>query len=111
MTRFLFARERKSSFFRPIVAGETENRQVSKLFISAAGSALAGIAALVPVGSGPELSHKRTGPPLSGPACGTYPRGRNGPGNNLLNRHGPTPPRYAPDRPLDHRSLTLPRHD
>jgi hypothetical protein len=34
-------------------------------FISTAESALAGIAALVPVGSAPELSHKRTEPQLS----------------------------------------------
>src|SRR6266436_806162 len=94
-----------------IVVRETENRQLLHFFISTAESALAGIAALVPVGSGPELSHKRTEPQLSCQACGTYPRGRNAPGNNLPIRHVPTPRRYAPDRPLDHRTLQWPRHD
>src|ERR1700738_4466606 len=73
--------------------------------------ALAGIAALVPVGAGPELSHKRTVPQLSCRACGTYLHGLNAPGNNWPIRHVPTPRRYAPDRPLDHRTLQLPRHD
>ena len=31
MTRFLFTQERSSSFFCPIVVGETENRQVSQI--------------------------------------------------------------------------------
>src|SRR6266853_4194192 len=79
--------------------------------ISTAESAFAGIAALVPIGSAPELSHKRTEPQLSCRACGTYPRGLNAPGNNLPIRHVPTPRRYAPDRPLDHRTLQWPRHD
>src|SRR5712691_6851594 len=47
-------------------------------FISTAESALAGIAALVPVGSAPELSHKRTEPQLSCRACGTYLHGETG---------------------------------
>src|SRR6266567_4143493 len=51
-------------------------------FISAAESALAEIAAPVPVGSAPELSRKRTGPRLSCPACGTYLHGLNAPGSN-----------------------------
>src|SRR6266849_9454333 len=68
---------------------------VESLFISTAESAPAGIAARAPVGSGPELSHKRTEPRLSCRACGTYPRGRNAPGNNLPIRHVPTPRRYA----------------
>src|ERR1700704_4052633 len=51
-------------------------------FIPTAESALAGIAAPVPVGSAPELSHKRTEPQLSCPACGTYRHGLNAPGNN-----------------------------
>jgi hypothetical protein len=38
-------------------------------FISAAGSALAGIAALVPVESAPELSHMRTEPQMSCRTC------------------------------------------
>jgi hypothetical protein len=58
-----------------IVERETENRQLFHFFISAAESALAGIAALVPVGSAPELSRKRTAPQLSCRACGTYRRG------------------------------------
>src|SRR5207302_2478313 len=78
---------------------------------STAESAPAGIAALVPVGSAPELSHKRTEPQLSCRACGTYLHGRNAPGNNLPIRHVPTPRRYASDRPLDHRALQWPRHD
>ena len=36
-------------------------------YISTAESALAGIAALVPVGLAPELSHKRTEPPSQEP--------------------------------------------
>src|SRR5258708_30966402 len=64
-------------------------------FISTAESALAGIAALAPVGSAPELSHRRTEPQLSCRACGTYLHGRNAPGNNLPIRHVPTPRRYA----------------
>src|ERR1700733_2272137 len=79
--------------------------------ISTAESALAGIAALVPVGSAPELSHKRTEPRLSCRACGTYLHGLNAPGNNSPIRHVPTPRRYASDRPLDLRTLQLPRHD
>src|SRR6266480_3833846 len=81
------------------------------ILISAAESALAGIAAPVPVGSAPELSHKRTEPPLSCPACGTYLHGLNAPGNNLPIRHVPAPRRSASDQPLDHRTLQLPRHD
>src|SRR5436309_3132829 len=81
------------------------------IFITTAESALAGIAALVPVGSAPELSHKRTEPRLSCRACGTYLHGLNAPGNNLPIRPVPTPRRCAPDRPLDHRTLQLPRHD
>src|SRR6185503_6401092 len=80
-------------------------------FILTAESALAGIAALVPVGSAPELSHKRTEPQLSCRACGTYRHGLNAPGNNLPIRHVPTPRRSAPDRPLDLRTPQLPRHD
>jgi hypothetical protein len=39
-----------------------------------------GIAALVPVGSAPEVSHKRTEPQRCGQAGGTYLHGLNGPG-------------------------------
>src|ERR1700758_4918248 len=80
-------------------------------FISTAESALGGIAALVPVGSAPELSHKRTEPPLPCRACGTYPHGRNAPGNNLPDLPVPTPRRCASDLLLDHRAWQLPRHD
>src|SRR5712691_5028879 len=45
-------------------------------FISAAESALAGIAALVPVGSAPAPSHTKREPQLSCRACGTYLHGR-----------------------------------
>src|ERR1017187_4268045 len=75
-----------------------ENRQLVHLFISTAESALAGIAALVPVGSGPAPSHKKHEPQMSCRACGTYLLGRNAPGNNLPIRHVPTPSRYASDR-------------
>ena len=44
-------------------------------FILTAESAPAGIAALVPVGSAPELSHKRTEPQPSCQACGIYLHG------------------------------------
>src|SRR2546426_2970110 len=80
-------------------------------FISTAESALAGSAAPVPVGSAPELSHKRTEPQPSCQACGTYLHGLNAPGNNLPIRHVPAPRRSASDQPLDHRTLQLPRHD
>src|SRR5579863_2337144 len=79
-------------------------RHPESLIISTAEFALAGIAALVLVGSAPAPSHKTPGPQLSCPACGTYLRGRNAPGNNWPVRHLPTPRRYAPDRPLDHRA-------
>src|SRR5258708_8583252 len=80
-------------------------------FISTAESALVGIAALVPVGSGPVTSHKTPEPQLSCRAGDTYLHGRNVPGNSLPIRPVPTPRRSAPDRPLDHRTLQLPRHD
>src|SRR6185369_14997145 len=83
MARFPLTQEPRSSFFRPIVVGKTENRQVAKKFISAAESAPAGIAAPVPVGSVPELSHKKIEPQPSCRACGTYLHGRNAQGNNL----------------------------
>jgi len=68
--------------FMPSCATRTLTRGLS-LSISTAESAPAGIAALVPVGSTTELSHKRTEPRLSGRACGTYLHGLNAPGNNL----------------------------
>src|SRR5260370_22517609 len=85
-----------------IVVRETENRQLLHFFISTAESALAGIAALVPVGSAPELSHKRTEPQLSFRACGTYLHGRNALATNLQIRQLPKRRRQAPDRPSDH---------
>jgi hypothetical protein len=57
--------------------------------VDTAESALSGIAALVPVGSAPELSHKRTEPQLSCRACVTYLQGLNAPGSNLPFRHVP----------------------
>src|SRR6266851_4644270 len=81
------------------------------LFISTAESALVGIAAPVPVGSGPELSHRRTELQLSCLACGTYQHGLNALDNNSPIRHVPVPRRYAPDRPLDRRAWQRPRHD
>src|SRR5664279_2623235 len=100
-----------SSFCYQIVVGETENRQLLYFFISTGESAPAGTAALLPVGSAPELSHKTTESQLSCRACGTYLRGLNAPSSNLPIRHVPTPHRYASDRPLDHRAWQLPRHD
>src|SRR5262249_23053379 len=93
------------------VVREAENRQLLHFFISTAESALAGIAALVPVGSAPELSHKRSEPQLSCRACGTYLHGLNAPGNNVPIHHVPTPRRSASDRPPDLRTLQWPRHD
>src|ERR1700685_555613 len=90
---------------------ETENRQLLHTLISTAESALAGIAALAPVGSAPAPSHKTPEPQRSCPACGAYRHGRNAPGNNWPIRHVPTPRRYAPDRPPDHRAWQWPRHD
>src|SRR6476661_354313 len=111
MIRFLFTRSRCSSFFCPIVVWGGRKSTVIPIFISTAESALAGIAALVPVGSAPELFHKRIEPQLSCRACGTYRHGLNAPGNNLPIRHVQTPRRSAPDQPLDHRALQLLRHD
>src|SRR4029453_8105700 len=116
MTRFLFLQEPYSSFFCPIVVwGDGKSTAIQeKSFISTNSigeSAPAGIAAPVPVGSAPELFHKRTEPQLSCRVCGTYLHGLNAPGNNLPIRHVPTTRRYASDRPLDHRTLQLPRHD
>src|SRR2546423_5911491 len=80
-------------------------------FSSTVEAALAGRSALVPVGSEPELSHKRTEPQLPCRACGTHLHARNAPGDNLPIRHVPSLRRYAPDRLLDHRALQLLRHD
>src|SRR3954451_9737769 len=87
-----------------------ESLFISTAFISTVASAPAGIAALVPVASAPELSHKRPEPQRSCRACGTYLHGLNGPGNNLSIRHGRTRIRWRPDQPLDHRALLWPPH-
>ena len=82
--------------------------------ISTAEFALAGIFALVSVGSAPELSHKKTEAQLSHRACGTYLRGLNAlnaPNSNSPIRSVPAPRRAASDRSLDHRTSQLPRHD
>src|SRR5690349_18705022 len=84
------SQNRSSSFFCPIVVRETENRQPLQFFISAAKSALTKIAALVPVGSVPELSRKRTEPQRSSRACGTYRHALNAPGSNSPIRDAPT---------------------
>src|SRR5580704_1613092 len=68
-------------------------KQLLDSSISTAESALAGIVARVPVGSAPELSHRRTEPRLSCRACGTYRHGLNVTGNNLPIRRVPTPRR------------------
>src|SRR5262245_57247668 len=79
-------------------------RNIIHLLISIAGSALAGISALVPAGSAPEPSHKRTGPRRSCRAGGTNRHERNAPGSNSPIRRVPTARRYAGGRPLDHRT-------
>ncbi len=81
------------------------------IVISTAESALAGIAALIPVGSAPAPFHTKHEPQPSCRACGTYLDRRNAPGSNWPIRHVPTPRRYASDRPLDHRAWQWPRHD
>src|SRR5277367_3663164 len=115
MTRLLFTHRtvahRYLSYSRWGDGKSTAAPFLFQFFISTAESVPAGIAAPVPVGSGPELSHKRTEPRLSCRACGTYLHGLNAQGNNLPVRPVPTPRRYASDRPLDHRALQLPRHD
>src|SRR5258708_3636291 len=111
-------RPRKFFFFRalelripPGHLNVSASASDESFFISTAESALAGIAALVPVGSAPELSHKRTEPQRSCRACGTYLRGLNAPNSNSPIRLVPTPRRSASDQPLDHRTLLWPRHD
>jgi hypothetical protein len=80
------------------------------ILISTAESALAGIAAPVPVGSEPELSRKRTEPQRGCPACGTYLHGLNAPRNNLPIRRSNTVSICV--RPAsDLRTPQLPRHD
>src|SRR5215467_1802873 len=109
MTRFLFTQEPLIALLSYSRPGDRKST-AAPFFISAAESALARIVALVPVGSAPVPSHKKPEPQRSCPACGTYRHGLNAPGSNSPIRHAPTPPRYAPDRPLDHRAWQLPRH-
>src|SRR5262245_53082418 len=80
-------------------------------FISAVESVPAEIAAPVPVGSAPELSHKRNEPQRSFQACGTTLRELNAPGSNSPIRRVPTPRRYVSDQPLDHRTWQWLRRD
>src|SRR6478736_3910565 len=113
MQKSLVQLGRASEFTSPINAVVSISASASdeSFFISTAESALAGIGAPVPVGSGPELSHKRTEPQLSCRDCCTYLHGLNAPVNNFPIRHDPTPRQYASDRPVDHRALQSPRHD
>src|SRR6266404_9444021 len=89
MTRFLFTQE---PYFIVLLSysrwGDGKSTAIP-IFISAGESALAGIAALVPVGSAPALSHRKPGPQRSCRACGTYRHGLNAPGSNLPIRHVP----------------------
>src|SRR5580704_14305479 len=111
MTRFLFTQEPKLIVLLSYSRWGDGKSTAIPIFISAAESAPAEIAARVPVGSAPELSHKRTEPQPSCRACGTNPRGLNAPGSNLPVRHVPGSRRSAPDQPLDRRTLQWPRHD
>src|ERR1700758_3454720 len=111
MTRFLLTQEAQLIVLLSYSRWGDGKSTAIPIFFSSAESAPAGIAAPVPVGSAPELSHKTPEPQRSCRACGTYPLGRNAPGNNSPIRHVPTPRRYAPDRPLDHRTWQWPRHD
>src|ERR1700745_526113 len=87
MTRFPFTQEPERIVLLSYSRWGDGKSTAIPIFISAAESAPAGIAAPVPVGSAPELSHKRTGPERSGQACGTSPRGLNAPGSNSPIRH------------------------
>src|SRR5580704_1175702 len=111
MTRFLFTQEPKLIVLLSYSRWGDGKSTAIPIFISAAESAPAGNAVPAPVGSAPELSHTRTGPQPSCPACGTNLHGLNAPGSNLPFRHVPRPRRYAPDRPLGHRAWQWPRHD
>src|ERR1700752_2184109 len=108
MTRFLFTHRtvahRSLSYSRWGEGKSTAAPFLFQFFISTAESAPGGIAAPVPVGSVPELFHKRIEPRLSCRACGTYRHGLNAPGNNLPVRHVPTRRQCASGRPLDHRT-------
>src|SRR5947209_18745676 len=111
MTRFLFTQEPQLIVLLSYSRWEDGKSTAAPIFISTAESVLAGIAALVPVGSAPELSRKSTEPQRSCRACGTYRHGLNAPGSNLPIRHDPTPRRYASDQPRDHHAWQLPRRD
>jgi len=99
--RSIFALNPKISHAIATVLPEIVGVGAQAFLISTPESAPAGIAAPVPVGSGPELSHKTTEPQRCCRACGTCLHGLNAPGNNLPIRHVPTPRRSASDRPLD----------
>src|SRR5580704_10992761 len=111
MTRFLFTQEPLLIVLLSYSRWGDGKSTAIPIFISAAESALAKIAALAPVGSGPVPSYKTPEPLRSCRACGTYRHGRNAPGSNLPIRLLPTPHRYASDRPLDHRAWQWPPHD
>ena len=78
MTRFLFTQEPLLIVLLSYSRWGDGKSTAFPIFISAAESALAGIGALVPVGSAPEFSHKRTEPQLSCRACGIYLHGETG---------------------------------
>src|SRR6266576_1429326 len=111
MTRFLFTQEPQLIVLLSYSRWRDGKSTAIPIFISTAESALAGIAALVPVGSAPAPSHKMPEPQRSCRACGTTLHGRNAPGSNWPTRHVPIPRRYASVRPLDHRTLQWPLHD
>jgi hypothetical protein len=74
--RFPFGEKLGNVSSIPVSSSDSSSRDrestATPFFVSAGESAPAGIAVLVPVGSGPELSHKWTGPQRSCQACGTY---------------------------------------
>src|SRR5271157_2037901 len=100
MTRFLFTQEPKLIVLLSYSRSGDGKSTALPIFISAAESAPAGIAARVLVGSALELSHRRTELQPSCRACGTYRHGLNAPNSNSPIRPVPAPRRYAPDRPL-----------
>jgi len=87
---------------RSLAFGDRGWKRCRTFLISATKSAPAGIAAPVPVGSAPELSHKRTRPQRSCPDGGTYPCGLNVPGSAL---------RLSKDQSHSHESPRKTPHD
>src|SRR5205085_8708220 len=100
-----------SRYSRMAVRNSTDRSKKIIFFTSVAESALAGIAALVPVGSTLGLFHKKPGTQLSCQACGTTLHGPNAPSSNLPIHPFPTPRQSAPDPPLGLRIPQWPRHD